>query len=186
MFERGNQQLFDFPESIPVQFGTVFPRTADEKVHLTPSVLGPTPYQYLPVPNATATYPLALISPATSRMISSTLGEFNFDELCVTMHPDDAKDRAIEDGGIVRVFNDLADVRCRARLRSSVRPGVVSIPKGAWRKSSLNGLTSNALCPSHINHVAGGACFNDARVEVASVPPDSNGHADETATGDGS
>jgi hypothetical protein len=27
-------------------------------------------------------------------------------------------------------------------------------------------MTSTALCPDHVNGVAGGACFNDARVEV--------------------
>ena len=39
--------------------------------------------------------------------------------------------------------------------------------KGAWRKSSLNGMTSTALTPATINVVGGAACFNDARVEVA-------------------
>jgi hypothetical protein len=34
-------------------------------------------------------------------------------------------------------------------------------------KSSLNGRTSTALTPSNVNVVGGGACFNDARVEVA-------------------
>jgi hypothetical protein len=48
-----------------------------------------------------------------------------------------------------------------------MREGVVSIPKGAWRKSSRNGRTATALCPATTNVVGGGACFNDARVEIA-------------------
>ena len=43
------------------------------------------------------------------------------------------------------------------------------MPKGAWRKSSMNGKTSTALCPTHLNVVGGGACFNDARVEIAQM-----------------
>ena len=50
-----------------------------------------------------------------------------------------------------------------------MRTGVVALPKGAWRKSSRNGQTSTALCPPHVNEVGGGACFNDARVEVMKV-----------------
>ncbi len=102
-------------------------------------------------------------------MVSSTLGEFNYEELVVTVHPDDAGPRGISHGDVIRVFNDLGEVVCRAELSSSVRLGVVSMPKGAWRKSSRNGSTSTALCPDHINVVGGGACYNDARVEIAPV-----------------
>jgi hypothetical protein len=43
------------------------------------------------------------------------------------------------------------------------------MPKGAWRKSSRNGQTATALAPAHVNVVGGGACYNDARVEVEYV-----------------
>ena len=111
-------------------------------------------------------YPLSLISPASSKLITSTLGEFNLDHLEVMLHPDNALSREIVSGDRVRVFNDLGTVECIARVDTHVRPGVVSMPKGAWRKASLNGMTSTALCPAHVNVVAGGACFNDARVEI--------------------
>ncbi len=148
----------------PIMFGNVFPATADGKVHLTPSDLGPEPYAYEPV--ASERYPFALISPATSKLISSTLGEFNFTELFVELHPNDAARVGVADGDRVRVFNDLGEVICRARVREAVRPGVVYIPKGAWRHSSGNGQTATALCPPTVSVVAGGACFNDARVAV--------------------
>jgi anaerobic selenocysteine-containing dehydrogenase len=100
-------------------------------------------------------------------MISSTLGEFNYPELRVRLHPDDAAPRGIRSGDIVRIFNDFGEVHCRAEISDRIRPGVVSMPKGAWRKSSRNGQTPTALCPAHVNVVAGGACYNDARIEVA-------------------
>ena len=99
-------------------------------------------------------------------MITSTLGESNYPELRVSLHHDDAVARGISEGDVVRVFNDLGEVICRARISDRLRQSVVSIPKGAWRKSSLNGRTSTVLCPSTVNVVGGGACYNDARVEV--------------------
>src|SRR5262249_27568724 len=138
--------------------------TADGKIHLTPSGLGQSPFHYQPVKQEG--FPLALISPSNNKMISSTLGEFNYPELRLTIHPTDATARQIGAGDTVRVFNELGEVICRAQVSTRVRAGVVSLPKGAWRKSSLNNFTATALCPDHLNVVGGGACFNDARVEV--------------------
>lgn len=163
-WKAGKGQQYDFPGPTPVQFRTVSPRTPDRKIHLTPPALGKTPFRYQPVQSEQ--FPLALISPSNSKMITSILGEFNYPELWLTIHPQDANARHISNGDTVRVFNALGEVVCRAKVDNGVRPGVVAMPKGAWRKSSRNGLTSTALCPSHVNEVGGGACFNDARVEV--------------------
>jgi anaerobic selenocysteine-containing dehydrogenase len=84
----------------------------------------------------------------------------------VTVHPEDAERRGVSDGQAVRVFNNLGEVHCVAQVSAKVRPGVVSMPKGAWRRSSLNGSTSTALTPDDVQVVGGAACFNDARVEL--------------------
>ena len=164
LFEAGESQRFNFPGPAPVQFQTVFPQTPDGKIHLTPAALGTEPFRYQPV--AHEKFPLALVSSATSKMITSTLGEFNYPELRVTLNPQDAAARSIAEGDAVRVFNQLGEVVCRADLSNRLREGVVVIPKGAWRKSSRNGRTATALCPATISEVGGGACYNDARVEV--------------------
>jgi len=155
----------DFPGSTPIQFGTTFPWTQDGKINLTPSALGDEPYKFLPNRNH---YPLILISPSTSKMISSTMGEYNMPELFATMNPADAAARTLADGMMVRVHNELGEVHCKLKVRDSIRPGVVAIPKGAWRKSSRNGQTATALAPDTLG-TAGGACFNDSRVEVAAL-----------------
>ena len=162
----GRCEGFDFPGAGPIQFETVQPRTDDGKVHLTPAVLGAEPYVFA-IPDED--YPLALISPASGKMISSTFGETNCPELILDMHPLDADARGIATGNAIRVHNSLGSVECVARVTDRIRPGVVSMPKGAWRKSSRNGATSVALCPDHVNSVGGAACFNDARVEVVRV-----------------
>jgi anaerobic selenocysteine-containing dehydrogenase len=165
-FTSGGIHRYDFDGSPnPVQFESVFPQTEDGKIHLAPACLGPKPYAYEEI--RSESFPLCLITPASAKLVSSTFGEFNLRELHLTIHPDDARTRGIASGDRVRVWNGLGEVECVARVDAHVREGVVALPKGAWMKSSLNGRTSTALTPSNVNVVGGGACFNDARVEVA-------------------
>jgi anaerobic selenocysteine-containing dehydrogenase len=160
---------FDFPGERPVQFGTAFPRTADRRAHLWPEdVLGAEPYRVLDDP-ADAGHPLALISPATGKTISSSLAEYGFEQAYLLMHPDDAAARGLRDGDSVRVHNDLGEVRVRLRLGRELRPGVVYLPKGIWNRHTLNGSVGTALVPDTITAASGGACFNDARVEVSAA-----------------
>ena len=153
----------------PVQFGDVFPKTTDRKVHLCPEALDREAprglYRYQDDPGDEH-FPLALISPASERTISSTLGELSRPDVVLDMNPADAEARAIEHGNEVRVFNSQGEVRLRARVTPLVRPGTVSMPKGTWRRHTSNGWTSNVLVPDSLTDLGGGACFNDARVDV--------------------
>ncbi len=158
----------------PIQFVDVFPRTPNGKVHLCPESLDQQAplglYGFQPDPG-TADYPLALISPASERTISSTLGELPRPGIRVDMHPQDAGTRGIADGDAIRMFNQLGEVRLHARVTPLTRPGTVAMPKGVWRRHTGNGLTSNALVPDSLTDLGGGACFNDARVQVERVRP---------------
>jgi anaerobic selenocysteine-containing dehydrogenase len=151
----------------PIQFVDVQPKTDDGRVHLFPAPPDPSArlYAYAPDP-ATAAFPLSLISPASPHTISSTLGELRPGTARLKVHPDDAHPRGIADGDRVRVFNDLGDVHVEAAITPEVRPGTVSLPKGLWSKSTLNGETGTALVPDTIEPLSGGACFNDARVQL--------------------
>ena len=126
-------------------------------------------YRFQPDP-ATERYPLALISPASERTISSTLGELPRPDVKLLMHPDDAQERGLAEGDLVRIFNELGEVHCPLHGRA-VRSGrgTVSLPKGLWRRSTRNGSTGTALVPDTLTDLGGGACFNDARVQVASL-----------------
>jgi anaerobic selenocysteine-containing dehydrogenase len=153
----------------PVQFVDVFPRTADQKAHLFPEALDREAplglYRYQPDP-ATDAFPLALISPASERTISSTLGELSRPEVRLQMHPEDAAARGIADGDTVRTWNDLGEVRCKVQVGVWIRPGTVMLPKGLWRKNTINGNTATTLAPDTLTDLGAGACFNDARVQV--------------------
>jgi anaerobic selenocysteine-containing dehydrogenase len=158
----------------PIQFVDVFPRTTNGKVHLCPEVLEQQSplglYGFQPDPE-TVQYPLAMISPASERTISSTLGELPRPRVHLDMHPQDAAQRGIEEGDPIRIFNQLGEVRVHARVSGLMRPGTVAMPKGVWRRHTGNGLTSNALVPDSLTDLGGGACFNDARVQVERVEP---------------
>ena len=154
----------------PVQFVDVFPLTPDRKIDLCPAELDDQApmglYGFQPDP-ATDRYPLALISPASEKTISSTLGELRERAGVLQMHPADAAERGLANEDPVRVFNDLGEVQCPVGLTTDMRRGTVSLSKGLWRRSTYNGSTSNALVPDTLTDLGGGACFNDARVQVA-------------------
>jgi anaerobic selenocysteine-containing dehydrogenase len=48
-------------------------------------------------------------------------------------------------------------------------PGTVSLAKGLWRRHTANGYTANVFAPDSLTDVGGGACFNDARVQVEKI-----------------
>ena len=157
-------------EGRPVQFVDVFPLTADRKIDLFPAALeaeAPQGLYRFQADPATDRHPLALISPASEKTVSSTLGELRERAAMLQMHPSDAAERGLSQGDPVRVFNDLGEVQCPVALTPDVRPGTVSLTKGLWRRSTYNGSTSNALVPDTLTDLGGGACFNDARVQVA-------------------
>ena len=143
------------------------PNTSDERVHLYPTDIAPPEglYAYQPDPG-TDRHPLSLISPASERTISSTLGELRPGIARLRMHPDDAQPRLIGEGDPVRVFNPLGEVHCEVSVTPEIRPGTVSLPKGLWARSTFNGATANALVPDTLTDLGAGACFNDARVQV--------------------
>jgi anaerobic selenocysteine-containing dehydrogenase len=159
----------------PIQFVDVFPRTTDRKVNLFSETLDrATPaglYAYQADP-ATPAYPLTLISPSSDKTITSTLGELSTSLARLLMHPADARARGLEEGDTVRLFNELGEIQTLLTIGATVRPGTVVLPKGLWRRSTLNGYTATALAPDRLTDIGGGACFNDARVQAERVTTD--------------
>jgi len=155
-----------------ILFGNVFPRTASGKIELASTYLdekyGARLPTWRPVRSA---FPLALVSPASDKRITSTFGCVPGSEATppLEMHPDDAKVRGLRNGMRVKVWNDLGEIHLPLRVTNIVPPGVVASLKGVWMRTSDNGQTVSALCPIHHADISEGACFNDARVEVAAL-----------------
>ncbi|MSR74323.1 MAG: hypothetical protein EXS14_02470 [Planctomycetes bacterium] len=153
----------------PVQFAEVMPLTVDGKVHLVPRELDREAphglYHYAQDP-ATKAHPLALISPARADTISSTFAQQIHGAAEVLVAPMDAAARGLNTGMRVRVWNAQGAAELPVRISADLRAGTVLIHKGYWRRHAANGFTSNALCPDTLADLGGGACFNDARVEL--------------------
>jgi anaerobic selenocysteine-containing dehydrogenase len=155
-----------------VMFRNVFPKTASGKVELASPYLdkkyGARLPSYRPF---TSAMPLILITPASDRRTTSTFGgtRANDGTPPLEMHPDDARARGLHDGDRVRVWNELGEVRLPLKISEGVPRGVVSSLKGAWFRSSDNMQTVSALAPAHHADISEGACYNDARVEVAAA-----------------
>jgi anaerobic selenocysteine-containing dehydrogenase len=152
------------------------PQTPSGKIELHSSYLertyGRPLATYQPL---TSAYPLSLITPSSDQRTTSTFGSLRYsDEAWLDMHPQDAAVRHLTEGMTVRMWNDLGEVHLPLRITEEVRPGVVCSHKGAWMRTSDNGQTVSALAPSHYADLCDGACYNDARVEVAAF---TNGRA---------
>jgi anaerobic selenocysteine-containing dehydrogenase len=154
----------------PVLFQNVSPKTPSGKVELESAALGARYGADLPrFRPLVSSYPLTLITPASDKRITSTFGGLSVNDDCpvLEMNPADATARGLIDGSVVKVWNDLGQVFLPLRITAAVRAGVVSSEKGAWLRTSRNGQTVSALAPTHKADLADGACYNDARVEVA-------------------
>jgi anaerobic selenocysteine-containing dehydrogenase len=116
--------------------------------------------------------PLILISPSSDKAISSQLFELTpAKNARVTLNPVEAVRRGLCDGDTVRVRNSFGEVRAILSVSGELPDGVAALPKGLWRRSTLNGMTANALVPDHVDPIGGGACYNDARVEIERFEP---------------
>jgi anaerobic selenocysteine-containing dehydrogenase len=166
------------PDGKPlVLYDNIFPATPSGKVELRSEALAERWGAIALLPGwreHEVTYPLRLISPASDKRISSTLGDLKASRQAppLLMHPTDAAQRELTQGNQVRVWNELGEVILRLLVTDAVRPGVVASEKGAWLATSPTGQTISALVSADLKaDLAEGACFNDTPVEVSRATP---------------
>jgi anaerobic selenocysteine-containing dehydrogenase len=149
----------------PVSFVDAFPSRGYV------DLAGSAPPAYRP-PVVDADLPLILISPASDKAITSQLFELMpRGSAKVALAPAEAERRGLREGDEVRVRNSFGSVLTTLTVSKDIPEGVASMPKGLWRKSTKNNWTANALAPDHVDAQGGGACYNDARVEIEKAPP---------------
>jgi len=130
-------------------------------------------------PALVARYPLALISPPAHEFLNSSF--VNVASLrrsagrpTLEMHAHDAKNRGIEAGAKVSIFNGRGAFTAEAVITDRVRPGVVSAPSVWWPKLT-DGTNANHTTSQAVTDIGGGATFYDNMVEVK--PLESGGKA---------
>ncbi|MEO9189977.1 MAG: molybdopterin-dependent oxidoreductase [Acetobacteraceae bacterium] len=164
------------PDGKPmVLFENVFPATPSGKIELISETLAKrwgAAALMADYRERDASHPLMLISPASDKRISSTLGGLPDSRRAppLLMNPADAAVRDLVDGSEVKVWNGLGEVFLTLRVTDDVPPCVVASEKGAWLSTSRNGQTISALVSADMRaDLAEGACFNDTGVEVSAA-----------------
>ena len=86
-------------------------------------------------------------------------------EPIVRMNPDDASDLGIENGDMVRMFNDRGSVVLRATISSGYPRGVVGSPRSYHAKEFAEGHFAS-LSTNQYNQVCANQAFNDVAVAI--------------------
>jgi anaerobic selenocysteine-containing dehydrogenase len=116
-------------------------------------------------------FPLAMITPKTHLFLNSTFANQARQHSAqpspeVVLHPDDAAARGVEDGAVVRVFNERGGFACPARVSDDARPGVLVAPMGWWNADYRDGSSGQATTSQALTTLGNAPTFNDNRVEV--------------------
>lgn len=80
----------------------------------------------------------------------------------------DADHLGIEDGDLVRIWNERGECEIIAAVGENVLPGVV-VSQGLWADMPGKKQTVNALSPDRLADMGGGATFFSGRVNVAKI-----------------
>ena len=124
----------------------------------------------------TRKYPLQLITPHIGRRAHSIYDNIpllrNLKPQTVWINSKDASLRGIQNGDLVKVFNDRGEMVIPVNVTERIMPGVVSIPQGAWYRPDEDGVDrggcANVLTKDRFS--PGGAfCSNSSLVEVKRV-----------------
>lgn len=119
-------------------------------------------------------YPLKLLSAKPHQFLNSCFanlpkhkrleGEFR-----VILHPQDAAQRGIGDGQLVKILNDRGEFQAPAFVSDMTQPGVIVAPLGYWRKLNGQHNTLNAATSSAFTDMGHAAAVGDSLVEVESL-----------------
>src|SRR5439155_17069223 len=115
----------------PSPFGDAFPSRGYADLAAPP---GPPAFR---PPAADRERPLILISPASDKAVTSQLFELApAGGAKVALAPLEAERRGLRDGDRVRVRNSVGEVLAILSISDELCPGVASLPKGLWRRST--------------------------------------------------
>ncbi|WP_027016226.1 molybdopterin-containing oxidoreductase family protein [Comamonas composti] len=121
-----------------------------------------------------ARYPLAMISPPARNFLNSSF--VNVQSLrniegrpLIELHPEDAAERGVSEGDLVRVFNQRGSYECAATLNGRARKGVVNGLGIWWRKMGHNGTNVNELTHQQLTDMGNGPSFYDCAVQVEAL-----------------
>jgi anaerobic selenocysteine-containing dehydrogenase len=113
-------------------------------------------------------YPLYLMTPTTKGNIHSQFHNLTMirevsSGPSVTMHPADAKEKGIQEGDKVRIFNGRGELELEARFDYGTKRGCLVVPNGWW---ITDGGNVNFLSEGRETDMAYGAAFHENLVNI--------------------
>jgi molybdopterin guanine dinucleotide-containing S/N-oxide reductase-like protein len=125
-------------------------------------------------PQLARQYPLAIISPPAHNFLNSSFANLPTflqaeKEPSLQIHPDDAGVRGIQEGDLVRVYNERGSFQLKARVTDKTRSGVVVALSVWWKKLTQDGGNANDVTSQGLTDLGAAATFYDALVEVERV-----------------
>ncbi len=123
-------------------------------------------------PKMAAQYPIQLLSPPAGSFLNTSfshLPSFLKSERrpIIEINPADAQMRGIEDGELVRVFNQRGECELYAKFSERVKSGVAVAPSTWWNKLSPGNRNINVTVSQALTDIGAGATFYDNLVEIA-------------------
>ncbi len=113
-------------------------------------------------------YPFHLLSPNTKNRIHSQFGNLQSikqfdDQAFVEMNANDARERGIKDGQLLRVYNQNGSLSLKVKLSLSIKKECISISNG-WSKEQEGQV--NFLTKGRLTDMGYGTAFHDVVVNV--------------------
>ena len=123
-------------------------------------------------------YPLTFLTTHTRFRTHSTLANVQLlrelePEPLLQINPVDAESKGIEDGDIIRVFNDRGNMKLKAKVHEAIQPGTVNVNQGWWLDDFIEGshqeLTHSVVNPAQDILFEPNSAYYDVLVEVEKV-----------------
>ncbi len=116
-------------------------------------------------------YPFNLMSPNTKNRIHSQFGNLESikvvdPEPIATINLGDALNKDIKENDIIRVFNDRGELKIKAKIDASLRPGNIVIINGYWHEE---GACPNILSKGRETDMGHGTAFHDNMVNYEKI-----------------
>ena len=117
-------------------------------------------------------YPLSILAPKSHGFINSCYGNIDNKlkgqgDQFVLISQADAMERGIQEGKMVKVFNDRGSFDAIAKITADVNKGIVVTTLGYWRQ--LNNGTVNSVSSSAFGDMGNAQTSHDCLVEVRNI-----------------
>jgi anaerobic selenocysteine-containing dehydrogenase len=113
-------------------------------------------------------YRFYLMTPTTKNNIHSQFHNLSMirdvsPKFSATVHPIDAREKGIQEGDRIRVFNDRGELKLEARFDYGLKRGCLVVPNGWWIP---DGGTVNFLSDGRETDMGHGAAFHENLVDI--------------------